>query len=96
MTQQRNFKMVLSNSVSIISETAKKLKEEYLYWDTIKHSKDPKIELIKTDLKLVYRGFSKKTAIKKSSQITTKGIYSILLFNNSFEGFQNTASKSCI
>lgn len=44
-------KTLLSHSVSIISDTAKKIEEEYLYWDKIKYLKDSKIELIKTTLK---------------------------------------------
>ncbi|MGE5944709.1 MAG: Fic family protein [Flavobacteriales bacterium] len=44
-------KIVLSNLVSIVSDTTKKIEEEYLYWDKIKHLKDPKIELIKSNLK---------------------------------------------
>ena len=43
-------KIVLSNSISLFSDTAKKIEEDYLYWDKIKYLKDSKIELIKSNL----------------------------------------------
>lgn len=44
-------KVVLSNSVSLVSETAKKIEMEYLYWDKIKYLSDTKLKLIKTNIK---------------------------------------------
>lgn len=45
-------KIVLSNSISVVSETAKKIERDYLYWDKIKHLKDSKLDLIKSNIKL--------------------------------------------
>lgn len=44
-------KIVLSNSVSIVSSTIEKIEKDYLYWDKIKYLDDIKINLIKTNIK---------------------------------------------
>lgn len=45
------FKMILSDRIQLFSDTAKKIERNYLYWDKIKHLKDKKIHLLKTDIK---------------------------------------------
>ncbi|HMB99940.1 MAG TPA: hypothetical protein VKN14_02780, partial [Flavobacteriaceae bacterium] len=43
-------KIILSNSISVVSNTAKKIESEYLFWDKIKYLNDEKLSLVKTNL----------------------------------------------
>lgn len=43
-------KVILSNRISLVSDTTKKIEREYLYWDKIKYLKDEKLKLIKSNI----------------------------------------------
>ena len=43
-------KIILSNNISVFSDTYQKIESEYLYWDKIKYLKDKKLSLIKTNI----------------------------------------------
>ncbi len=43
-------KTIYSNSIGMFSSSIKKIEEEYYYWDKVKHLKDDKIHLFKTNV----------------------------------------------
>lgn len=78
------FKIILSDRIQLFSDTTKKIEKDYLYWDKIKHLKDKKIHLFKTDIKdeeLLW--FITKMRREVSSK--NNCLFSDLLADNMFE-----------